>query len=1127
MKGKGFLTAPGKPGGKAERTGFEWGMNRTRLLVRGLTHYWRWHAGLALGVMAAAAVIAGSLVTGDSVRATLAHQAEVRLGKTGTAVAAADGFFTEALASKVSGAVPVLMVQGTVSVPGDSRRANGVNVFGVRDDFWSLGQAGAVPKMDGGLLVNAPLARALGGMASGAEVIVRFEKPSLISRDAPLSGESDLTVTLRSPVLEVRADEAMGAFSLKAQQEPPLNVYLPLSKLQSAAELPGKANLLLTPAADSAAVSQSVAAGFSLEDAGLSWKVTGDQRVLSTSRIFLSPQTAEAAQKSFPEARGVLTYLVNQITNGQKDKVTPYSMATAAEPGTAGLPKDWPDGSVLITQWLADDLGVKAGDSVSVKYFQVTRARQLDEQEAKFTVHAVLAMDDPVVRSEWTPDFPGVTESENCRDWKPGIPIDQSLIRDKDDDYWKERKGTPKVFLTLNDGQKLWTNRFGSLTSLWVPSAEPVETLTAKLQKQLTPADAGLVIVGVKESAQKAVAQSMDFGALFVSMSAFLIGTALLLAVLLFVFGVGQRAGQIGLLRASGWNPKQVRRLFMAEGLWVAVPSALIGVLLGLFYTKWTLGKLERDWADAALGLKFLYTVKPVTLLTAWLGTLILCLGAVWVATRRILKAQPRALLAGASLTEAGRVEKAGNSEDAPRRWRFLPMGVMTLGGFALLYVSGKAAPNMVPMYFFGAAALILADGLRLLGWQLRRTERAVSDSGVPGLWSLGVRNAVRRQGRSMSIAGLLAAGIFMVVALNAFRQDASVMPTGRDTGTGGFALMATSTLPVYEDLNSRTGRETWDLASEETKNVNVLPFRARDGEEASCLNLNRAQTPRVLGVPPRSLAELEAFPFVSFAKDKQLPDGTSPWMLLDQKPTDGTIPAIMDQYSAMFALGKQAGDIVTVPDGQGNPVKLRLMALLGGTVLQGNVIISDSAFLKLYPDTGGFQFFLVDAPAAQAPVWQAAVTRQLANRGISVMPTVERLGQYLAVQNTYLTIFSTLGGLALVLSTIGLGVLVARQVLERQAEFALLRAVGFKNSQLRTMVLAEHWFLFLAAVVLGTGTALLAVWPNLKLAGAGGMPIRLLATLLISLLAGGLIFCQLAARLALGRRLTDSLRHE
>jgi ABC-type antimicrobial peptide transport system permease subunit len=152
---------------------------------------------------------------------------------------------------------------------------------------------------------------------------------------------------------------------------------------------------------------------------------------------------------------------------------------------------------------------------------------------------------------------------------------------------------------------------------------------------------------------------------------------------------------------------------------------------------------------------------------------------------------------------------------------------------------------------------------------------------------------------------------------------------------------------------------------------------------------------------------------------------------------------------------------------------------------------------------------------------------KQLASRGLAVQPVAQKLAQFQAVQNTYLTIFSTLGGLALVLSTLGLGVLVARHVLERKPEFALLQAVGFQRSQLQKMVLAEHWFLFLSAILLGTVSALVAVWPNLKLAGAGGLPVGLLAVLLISLTAGGLIFCYLAARLALGGRLTDSLRHE
>ncbi len=176
---------------------------------------------------------------------------------------------------------------------------------------------------------------------------------------------------------------------------------------------------------------------------------------------------------------------------------------------------------------------------------------------------------------------------------------------------------------------------------------------------------------------------------------------------------------------------------------------------------------------------------------------------------------------------------------------------------------------------------------------------------------------------------------------------------------------------------------------------------------------------------------------------------------------------------------------------------------------------------------TVGDKYFLVDASPARAAVWEQAALKQLASRGLALQPVAQKLAQFQSVQNTYLTIFSTLGGLALVLSTMGLGVLVARHVLERKSEFALLQAVGFRKSQLQRMVLAEHWFLFLAAIVLGTGTALIAVWPNLKLAGAGGIPVGLLSLLLISLVAGGLIFCHLAARLALGHQLTDSLRHE
>ncbi len=1111
-------------------------MTRSLLTLRSLAHYWRWHVGLFLGVLLTAAVISGSLVTGDSVRATLARQAEVRLAHIATAAAATDGFFTEALAERAEKLLPdgtpedqdmsntrparfmvepLLFLQGTLTEPGAKLRAGGVNLYGADSDFWSMNTDifGRPESPDSrppgpmtsdadkeGLFINEALARALNAQA-GTELILRFEKPGFISKDAPLSGESDQTVTQRLKVVRVLGDGEMGAFSLAAGQTPPLNAWIYRTKLQELAGLPGMANLLLSHCDDAAALTKALDNSLTIEDAGLTVTGEGERRVVSTSRIFLSDELAAKVQQQYPAAQGVLTYLVNEIQgNG---KLTPYSMATA----TGGEGK----GKARISQWLADDLGVKAGDPLKLKFFRVTRARQLEEDTADFTVGEVLAMTDPVVRRDWTPDFPGITESKSCRDWKPGIPINQEIIRDKDDDYWKQFKGMPKLWLPLDDGQRLWANRFGSLTSFQILTKETASEVSAKLAAALTPADAGLTVVSVKESAARAVSDSMDFGALFVSMSAFLIVTALLLAALLFIFGIEQRASQCGVLRATGWTGKEVRGLFLREALWIMLPAAVAGVFAGQFYTRWTLARLESDWSDAALGLKFLYTVKPLTLVIAGAVTVLLSLGVIWWAARRLLRAQPRALLAGSL-----RAEKTEKKSRMAKVARFLPIGVATAAAAVMLVFTPRVPQHIAPMLFFGAAFLLLVDGLRLLNWRLKRSEDSAGASPhLENIWNLGVRNTTRRRGRSVALAGLLALGVFMVTALNAFRQDARLTENTRQSGAGGFAFIGESTLPVYEDLNSNAGQKVWDFDPDELAGVKFVPFRVRDGEEASCLNLNRAQTPRVLGVSPDAMPA-EAFPFAS----------GEGWQILDGESGDA-IPVIMDQYSAMFALGKKAGDDITVPDGQGRPVTLRIAGLLAGTVLQGNVIMSEEHFIRLYPDTKGYRFFLVDAPAARAESFRKLAVEQLTSRSFTLTSAPERLAQFQAVQNTYLTIFSTLGGLALLLSTIGLGVLVARHILERRAEFATLTACGFLPNQLRLMVLAEHWFLFFAAIVLGSVTALLAVWPNLKLAGAGGLPLGTLALILLALLAGGLLFCWLAARLALTKRITTALRQE
>jgi hypothetical protein len=105
------------------------------LVLQSLKHYWKGHLGLLIGAFLASAILSGSLVIGDSVRASLKRVAEQRLGKIQSGVAGGDRWFTESLAGKIN-AVPVIQIQGSASAATGGSRANGVQVMGVNDAFW-------------------------------------------------------------------------------------------------------------------------------------------------------------------------------------------------------------------------------------------------------------------------------------------------------------------------------------------------------------------------------------------------------------------------------------------------------------------------------------------------------------------------------------------------------------------------------------------------------------------------------------------------------------------------------------------------------------------------------------------------------------------------------------------------------------------------------------------------------------------------------------------------------------------------------------------------------------------------------------------------------------------------------
>jgi len=360
----------------------------------------------------------------------------------------------------------------------------------------------------------------------------------------------------------------------------------------------------------------------------------------------------------------------------------------------------------------------------------------------------------------------------------------------------------------------------------------------------------------------------------------------------------------------------------------------------------------------------------------------------------------------------------------------------------------------------------------------------------------------------------MLACGSFLIASIGVFRLDANRDAGKRSSGTGGFAFIGETTMPVVQDLNSQSGQDFFALEARDLEGVHFVPFRVRAGDEASCLNLNGVQRPRLLGVKPGMLDKR-----FGFAKG----DG---WQSLLPSPTANEVPAIGDANSIQWAMHKKVGNTIDYVDERGQPFKVRIVGAVANSILQGQLIIDEAQFLKRFPSESGHRMFLIDAPSNRVSQVSATLSRALQDVGLELTPAAERLAQFNAVQNTYLGTFQVLGGLGLLLGSVGLGIVVLRNVLERRGELAVLLAVGFRKATLQRLLLIENGALLATGLALGVVAAAVAVLPAL-LSPNTQLPFASLAITLAAVLANGALWTWVATRLAVRGDLLKALRNE
>jgi len=1037
-------------------------MTARTFITRGLRHYRGAYLGVLLGSALGAMVLLGALFSGDSVKSTLRQIAEQRTGKTTVVLAGGENFFRASLSHSIPNTAPVLQLRSQVDTP-SGRSTGQVNLFGITPAFWSFAPGDTTPPAleAKSWAINRELARTL-DLKPGDSLVLRLGKPGLASRDAPLSGEPEELITVRGTVAQIREDDAMGRFNLEATQLPAPAVFLPIEALAEAIERSDRANLLLFRdplSADqaNALVRQSAQLadyGLSLQDIPLSAATE-----IRTDRIFLPTLIEDKLRTLLPTARPVVTYLANTIAaNG---KQTPYSMVTGIDPAAVDfIPDDLGPDKILLNSWEAEDLAAKQGDKVTVSYYTLGSGNRLIEKSTDFTVHGIVPLEGAAADKLWMPDFPGIAEADNSADWTPGLPLDLTRIREKDETYWDDHRGTPKAFIPYEAARTMWSNRWGNATSLRLRSGDtPVPSLERQILDTLTPADAGLLIRDLGRESQTAAASPVDIASLFLSMSFFLILAAVALTAMLFRFNVEQRNHESGLLAALGIPPKKILRWRLLEGLIVVTLGSALGTLLAFAYTRGLLLFLESIWNRGGDRL-FRFHAAPASIIGGLFGFIVLMMITIWFVTRRQAKRS-------ASLRLESGTEEVIRHGKSRARW-IAPAAALV--GLAALAGSKAMGPQGA---FFLAGFSFLVAGLATFLGVLNRSRSSPSSSLSPA--RLATLNGARRPTRSLVVVGSLAAGLFLVVSVTAFQKHGGGEWQNRPSGSGGFAFWIETTTAVHRGSNADSTEDILQLGDQRGQLGDILPFRVGTGDDASCFNLNSVARPRLLATDTAALEQRGSFTIKTTA-----PGIGKSWKSLRE---GDALRAFIDETTLLWVLKKKPGDRIDYTDEQGNSFPVEIAGTLDGTVFQGSFIVDEQRFLERFPSTGGYQLFLADTPG-DLTATRGILQKSLTDLGATVTTTSDRLAAFHSVENTYISIFNVLGGLGVILGAAGLGLVTARNLAERRNEFSQLHQLGISRKIIRSLVFRETRQFILWAVGIGLAAAIVSILPALPKTG-------------------------------------------
>jgi putative ABC transport system permease protein len=619
---------------------------------------------------------------------------------------------------------------------------------------------------------------------------------------------------------------------------------------------------------------------------------------------------------------------------------------------------------------------------------------------------------------------------------------------------------------------------------LEVTSGASADAVAASLASRMTEP---YVLSSPAQIATSLRASSADFQATAALVAAVVLFVGAFLIVNTLSMTVGERAREVGLLRAAGATRGQVARFVFTGALVLGILGSGIGLLFG--------AALALGMADAVSAATNLAASVPGidpagSAIAATIGVAITILAAIEPAVRAARISPYEALRVKFDLPSVSR-----------ERFGWIAAIFIVVAALALLAwppaLATAGAQRALAVYFVLLLATMLSPLLmrplaRILGLpvalMLRLEERLARGS------------LARDRSRTALTLGSLVVGLAMIVALGWAAQAAraSAFAWLNDVVPGDEVV--SSIRPVAQDEGVQEALTEVPGVATVTRMASFdIAYRGYRLDAAAVVGADLLADGRLTAVEGDRATALTA-----------LDEGGS-----------AIVPV-----AVAGRLGLHAGDVMTLALSAGKQVDLRIAAIVdrsipgpgGEAVLVGWKDATDT-----FGVTGADAFVVRFQPGA-APVARDALAATAKTYALEANPIERIQGAVADALARVFGVFDALAIVAVIVAALGIVNTLTMSVVERIRELGILRAIGMTRRQAIRMVLVEALILGLVGVLLGSaagvgvGVVLLALGGGLgPVAGVPWLPVELAAALgLVLPVIAALYPARLAARVTI-----------